>query len=353
MGKIIGVTVLLLTIIVLAARPADAQSALFQGVRPSGMGGAFITLSDDENALFFNPAGLNDVKGFGGAEILDPVLEISDNSRRIYNDIRNLHGTDIGNVTNFLDQHVGDHQHIQASLFPNLVFHNFAVGLLLNGLADLDVRNRVTPQVNADIHLDAGLLVGVAYGFMDRLIQIGATAKGIRRDGVDRIYTASDIESGNFDPYHQHTNHTAFAFDVGAKMNIPVFLHPTLAIVGQNLGDLDFKQAGSIGHQINLGAAINPGFWILKTTFAAELDDLARQQPDDADLFKRLHLGAELRFPKILSLRAGISQGYYTAGATLDFWLLKVGYANYARELGDYAGQRVDRRQEIQISLGF
>ena len=35
---------------------------LYKGARPLGMGGAFTALSDDANALFYNPAGLANIK---------------------------------------------------------------------------------------------------------------------------------------------------------------------------------------------------------------------------------------------------------------------------------------------------
>ena len=35
---------------------------LYKGARPLGMGGAFTAISDDANALFYNPAGLANIK---------------------------------------------------------------------------------------------------------------------------------------------------------------------------------------------------------------------------------------------------------------------------------------------------
>lgn len=42
-----------------------ALFSIGMGARPLGMGGAFVGLADDENALFYNPAGLGFLKGFG------------------------------------------------------------------------------------------------------------------------------------------------------------------------------------------------------------------------------------------------------------------------------------------------
>ena len=97
---------------------ASEYPVLFRGVRPLGMGGAFLALSDDENALFYNPAGLNDVKGFGGAAILNPYVALSEDSVQLYKDIQDVEGTDAVQVANLLNQHVGEHQHVQAAMFP-------------------------------------------------------------------------------------------------------------------------------------------------------------------------------------------------------------------------------------------
>jgi hypothetical protein len=332
---------------------AEESPTLFRGIRPLGMGGAFITLSDDENAVFYNPAGLNDVEGFGGVQIINPFVEVSENSVGIYKDVRDLNGDNIAQVTDYLDRHIGDLQHVRGAVFPNLLLHNFEIGFLANGVADLDIRNRANPQVAANIHLDAGVLAGVAYGFLDKMLQVGVTAKGIRREGLNHVYTPDEVASSLFDPYNQTTHHTDFAFDVGAKLNLPLLLHPTFAVVAQNLTDLDFKEAGKIGHQVNLGAAVNPDLWILKTTFAVEVDDVGRQQPGATDFYKRVHVGAEARFPAILAVQAGWNQGYISGGFSIDLWFLELGFATYAEELGNYAGQRADRRYDAQISLGF
>lgn len=37
---------------------AQEYDMIYRGPRPMGMGGAFTAVSDDENAIFYNPAGL-------------------------------------------------------------------------------------------------------------------------------------------------------------------------------------------------------------------------------------------------------------------------------------------------------
>lgn len=331
---------------------AEELPNLYRGIRPLGMGGAFITLSDDENAMFYNPAGLNDVSGFG-VDILNPSVEWSENSSSLYKDFKDLETDDEGAVADFMSERVGDRQHIRTALLPNLTMHNFAVGLLGQATFDLDVRNRSNPVVVTDIKIDLGLLVSGALGFYDRQLQIGATGKYIKRDGIRHTYTAREIASDGFDPLDQREKENDFAFDLGAKFNPKMVLSPSFAVVLQNITDLDFGPLGEIPQQLNIGAAVNPNLGILKTTLAVEIDDVTKNVDGDKDLYKRAHLGAEIRFPMILALRAGVNGGYLTGGIGLNLWIVSVNYATYAEELGAFSGQRADRRHILQASLGF
>jgi hypothetical protein len=91
----------------------------------------------------------------------------------------------------------------------------------------------------------------------------------------------------------------------------------------------------------------------LALTGAADWMDVTEDVGTDDDLYKRLHFGLEAQLIKIFYLRTGLYQGYGTYGATVDFKLLKLDYANYAEEIGSAAGDRADRRHVVQLSLGW
>lgn len=337
----------------MGAAAAEELPNLYRGIRPLGMGGAFITLSDDENAMFYNPAGLNDVSGFGGVGLLNPLVEISENTNGLYQDLSDLDTDDAGKVAEFLSERVGEHQHVRAALLPHFYMHNFSIGVLGQATLDMEIRNRANPQVPTNLRLDKGIVASGAFGFLDQRLQIGATGKFIQREGVNRVYTVVDIAAENFDPLDQTVKKSDFALDLGTKVNFKNFLKPSVALAVQNITDLDFEELGEIPQQVNIGASINPDFWILKTTFAIEIDDLTKQVEGDDDLYKRTHFGAEFRFPMVLAVRAGLNGGYLTAGASVDFWILSLSYATYAEEIGAFSGQRSDRRHVAQLSLGF
>ncbi|MGH7274217.1 MAG: hypothetical protein ACREIQ_07170 [Nitrospiria bacterium] len=327
---------------------------LYRGVRPLGMGGAFITLSDDENAIFYNPAGLNDVKGYGRLEILNPIAEATKESIGLYRDIKDLDGSDIAAVTDFLNEHMGEFEHIRAALLPNVYFHNFELAILAQGTMNLQIKNPANPEVVTDAITDLGPGVGMAAGFWGRMLQVGASAKWIQRQGVNETFTADEIAAGNFDPLDNLERENDWSLDVGAKLNLPSLLKPTAAVVVQNITDLDFGNLGKIPQQINAGIAINPSIiGLISTSWVVEVDDLTQQVDAEEDFYKRVHLGTELRFPKILSLRGGVNQGYFTAGLTLSYWILRLDGAIYTEEVGTYAGQVDDQRYAAQISVGF
>jgi Long-chain fatty acid transport protein len=47
---------------------AAAKGPQYNSLRVRGMGGAFVAVADDKNALYYNPAGLNLINRFGNYE---------------------------------------------------------------------------------------------------------------------------------------------------------------------------------------------------------------------------------------------------------------------------------------------
>jgi hypothetical protein len=63
-----------------------------------------------------------------------------------------------------------------------------------------------------------------------------------------------------------------------------------------------------------------------------------------------VHIGAETHL-KILALRAGINQGYFTAGFGLDLRFFTLDAATYAEELSLNPGGLSDRRYALQFGF--
>lgn len=330
---------------------------LYRGVRPLGMGNAFTAVADDGNALFYNPAGLNEINGFGGMEILNPLIEFSKVGLDAYSDFKDIDSNNVQEVTNLLGKYIGERFSLRTALFPHVIFHNFGIGLLTQASISGEVRNRVNPQINIKENVDIGGLVGGSYAFREGRIQVGAGLKFVQRQSFVRTYYATDIAAQSFDPADDFSNNkktgTGISGDIGVKINTLWPLKPTFGFVLMNIGDLDFGEAGSIPQQLNAGVAIHHDVWILKNTLAFDIVDITKNIPGESNFYKRLHMGLEIKLPYFLSFRAGVNQGYSTFGTTLDLWLVKLDYAFYREELGVVAGQKDDARHVAQIAIGF
>ena len=140
-----------------------------QGIRNLGMGNAGIGLSFDENALFYNPAGLASVdKILVGFPILN---EVSEDSMDVINDISKLGSNP--KTEDVVEKLMGKRVHYRNLIdlnlvlpFGELVTFGIAGGQELQ--LDLSVRNPVSIEVDFGVRLDrftnAALAFPVARG---------------------------------------------------------------------------------------------------------------------------------------------------------------------------------------------
>jgi hypothetical protein len=87
-----------------------------------------------------------------------------------------------------------------------------------------------------------------------------------------------------------------------------------------------------------------------KSVVALEMQNLGPTRVK-ASMWKKVHMGGETRILSILAVRAGLNQGYYTAGLGVDLPLIKLDVATYGEELGAVAGQLEDRRYVVRLCL--
>lgn len=339
---------------------ARAYPNFYRGIRPLGMGDAFTAISDDENALFYNPAGLAAISTLS-VGLINPIVEVSKSSIDLYNDSEDIDTDDSGQVADLLREYVGEHQYARASLLPYVGFPVAQCGIMIGYLGqatlDAEVRNPVWPETDISYIADHGPLVGVGGRIPFFNIRIGAMLKYINRESLDEVYTAMDIADDNFEDQFEDDieNGSDLALDIGV-LYTPVLNWPAKTHIGltvQNLPEMDFGDAQDQKTQTNIGLALEKSFSKYKLQGALDYRDLTHAIGEDDDIPKRLHMGLELQLPKILSVRAGLNQGYSTYGLTLDLWIIKLDLASYTEEIGAHAGQRDDRRYVGQLTIGW
>ncbi len=345
-----------LILVAILAFPASGRElpSYFEAVRPLGMGGAFTAVADDHNALFYNPAGLDKVERWGFA-LLNPLVEAGENGLGFYEDVRDTDLDSTTEVVQLLREYMGEYLHYRGAIFPHFVRHRFAVGLLGQVNVNVEPHNIAFPEADVDAVSTVGVHMGLGWGFLDGKLRLGGAVKYVKAYRLQQVYTAADIASDDFGDQVEDDlkDGAGVGFDAGAMFTFPVFLRPTVAMVVQNIGDTDLGEAGEVPQQINLGFSATHSFSWVSLTGAADWSDVTTELGQDDDLYKRLHFGLEARLRKILSVRAGLYQGYPSLGATVDFRILRVDYATYAEEIGSSAGDRDDRRHVVQVSLGW
>lgn len=335
---------------------AEEYPYIYKGIRPMGMGGAFVAVSNDANALFYNPAGLADIRTIR-ASIFPLELELGEKAYDTYNDAADVDFDNEVETAGFLRENIGERAHLAVNLFPYYSMPRFAFGLIGTARIDLEVYDRQYPKVRTNVINDTGAGAGYAHPFFDDTLLVGASAKYINRQSLTEHYTILDITSQDLDDLIDDdlVDGSGVLVDLGViyKLDEAGISGARFGLSANNLVGGDLGDAKDIDDHVDIGFAIDHEFWITKTTFAFDYVDLFSQLGDDDDLAKRVRLGAEFRFPKILSLRVGLYQGYFTSGLTLDAKYARLDILTYAEEIGAYAGQRIDRRYSLRFILGF
>ncbi len=339
---------------------AKVLPTLFRGVRPLGMGGAFTAVADDENALFYNPAGLSNISTFQ-IQIFNPLIEASSNAYDLYQDLTEEDLNDTSQAVTLLRKYVGEHEHLRAALFPNVGFNVAKAGVMIGGLGsvtvDAEIRNPVWPEVHIDIIGDAGLLLGVGLELPVTGLSAGLGIKYISRESLSEVYTATDIAADNFDDRleNDQKSGSGVSADIGAIYKLPFIssFDTSVAVVVQNVPEMDMDDAKDIETQVNAGLAIGKSFTGFSLVGALDYVDIGNNIGEDDDIAKRLNVGLEGKLPTILSARVGLNQGYFTGGITLEAWIFKLDLAMYTEEVGAYAGQRADERYVAQLIIGW
>jgi len=121
--------------------------------------------------------------------------------------------------------------------------------------------------------------------------------------------------------------------------------------------DPDFSGEYVIPMNVSLGIGWDPDPRFLKLffdpMFHLEISDLFGTYYNDATFWTRIHAGAEIKVLRMLRLRAGIDQGYYTAGLGIKLLFLEAHAAVFTKEMGKYAGDEPASGATVEVAIRF
>jgi len=358
-----------------------------QGVRNLGMGNTGIGLSFDENALFYNPAGLASVDtilvGF-------PFLVgVSVDSVNIIKEVSKLSG-DSKNA-DIVALLMGKRVHFRNLIDLNLIMPfgelmTFGAAHGIEWQFDFGVRNPVAIEIDFGARLDRINNFGFALPVARGRWLVGAGVETIERCDIPlttatfgTVLNNSDIGSsiGKCELNDLKRAQT-FNFGFQRRLETASALKMTWGFTANNVGGLKFKRSDNEtspadqNPEYSTGFSWQPSWGPVRLLYAIDIRDLTMEHADDTDcqskkstdcLWKRLHIGTEIGISPIdsgastFAIRAGFNQGYFTYGFELNPFIvfrgLNIQYAVYKTETGSQIGDRPDKRKVFQLNFGF
>jgi|UniRef100_A0A7C3LWZ8 hypothetical protein len=334
---------------------------LYQGVLPLGMGGAFTAVADDENAVFYNPAGLDNIQSSSFK-----ILNVSTDATypglfSLYSDINNdskQTGTaqDAAFINTF-NSVANQSFYARVGDYSNYTTHDFSIGLLSNNQIQGTPSAVATTSNLASLAAlsDTGIVISGAMGFFNHHLQIGGTLMGLNQMFVDipqlSVAQASNLQS----TINSNLTHgLGILGNIGAIYHFDLPLNPTIGAAVENIGTASFGQAGSLPQLINAGVGLDPDIGFGRLLVDVDYDDVTNYLYYTGDsLWLHTHVGIQYQFPAILTLSAGLYEGYPTVGFGLDLWAFEINGSYYTEEAGVVPGQNPNHILSLQVAFGW
>jgi len=319
-------------------------------VRALGMGNAYTAVVNDSDALFYNPAGLAQTGGFRWT-MFDPRLGA--NGLSAYETFKDVADSD--NFADMINGLYGDTIWLSGGSKTALQFGPFAAAAFAGAEGSAYLRNPAYPAMDVEYAADYGFTAGAGFPLVPGFLNAGVVARRITRVGTSQPIDVSTLATLNTDQLEQEFKNrgSAYGLDLGLTLMSPAPMSPRVSFAWKNVGDTKFKrEAGlrapsTIPDEMVIGAAMSIDLPLVSITPAIDYKYLNRE---DVQLGKKLHLGVEVDLP-LVALRAGLHQGYYALGAGMDLGIMRFDAATYGVEMGEYPGQKPDRRYIVQMTL--
>jgi len=365
----------------------------FQGIRNLGMGNTGIGLSFDENALFYNPAGLVGVdKILVGFPFL---LEVSEDSVSIVNDLYDISKKSSSSKTaDVVELLMGKRVHFRNLIDLNLIMPfgevmTYGVSSGIESQFDLQVRNPVSVEIDFGFRVDRITNLGFGMPVARGRWLVGAGIESVQRcefpltpATIGTILDSTNLDStfSFCDPTKVTNLERAQTFNFGFQRRLETAsaMKMIWGMSAYNVGGLKFKRSDNETNpsdqnlELGTGLSWQPSWGPVRMLYAIDLRDLTMKHADDTYcqsnkgtdcIWKRLHIGTEFGFFPIdsgastFAVRAGFNQGYFTYGFEFNpfifFRFLNIQAAVYKTETGEKIGDRPDKRKVFQINFGF
>ena len=356
-------------------------AAHFVGVRPAALGEAFTAVADDQNALYYNPAGLARQNNFS-LEILSLYSGTNVNLLKNVDAFKSL-GTAsssgssgntealVENIKPILKSISGESNYIRVGWNPTFLIKKMGFGFYANNEIEIVPHGNALPSIlDFSNQLDVDLRSGFAFSFLDGKLAWGISAAAHSRALVildqvglfDLSELAKDKEKAKVYLKNSARLGWGAAVDTGFLFTPVEAGSPTLGLAVLNMGDTKFYKIKSkktiydagtpepIPQSVNVGVSVKPSFGPFFVRPSMDFRDINLPTPAS----QKLSLGLEGGFKGSwisAALQSGFSEGYISSGLEIKLLILNIRYANYVTERGYFPSQSPQRKHLLGIKL--
>jgi hypothetical protein len=348
-----------LALVAFASAPREAHAVgelrdMFRGARATAMGGAFVAVADDEEAIFMNPAGMAGTKKtqiqFANVDI-EGSTDIYTNLQKDANAFKKI---SIDSVNVLMGQNIYGH----AQITPSFLTHNFGMAALVDDQIALRARNQALPQIELGYQFTNGFQFAYGQSVLGKKQTLNDLRLGIggkimwRRGGYD-VLSVPQLLNLNQNTLHDIAGSygQGYGVDLGMQYIRTLNRFSTLqfGLAETDIGDTSFgSEADPQKNSLALGTAYIAKLGLFRGTVALDF----RHLTEDTDWKKKSHVGFELAGP-MLAIYGGLNQMYLTYGVSVDFWLMKFSVVSYAEETDSLVFQDPERRYLVHMSFKF
>ncbi|MBC7659072.1 MAG: hypothetical protein H7249_05125 [Chitinophagaceae bacterium] len=334
-------------------------NTLYRSAYFLGRGDTGVATADGHEAIFYNPAGLALGTGiYKETVLLSPSADVSTRTK----DLVRQALVEKKNDASTLEGYEGKNVHLGLNNFTGIVFRRFALGGLVSANTNLmlgkDANANGLETLHADAVANRVATLSAAEGFFDQTLLIGTTFKYILRNEAILNVSAADANNiaNKLNAGDVKQTRTGMGADLGVMLR-PKEWPVSLGLHIENLGttNLQADETGVASKRlpqiVTLGMAAEKN---TKTSSLALLFDFRDALGAvETNVFKRTHLGAEIRFGHFIGLTGGLNQGYPTVGFFTNLYVVRLDVGLMTEEVGSSSGIRPDQRVMFRLMAGF
>jgi hypothetical protein len=345
-----------------------------------GMGNAYTAAAKDMSAMYYNPANLeeadkwkwyNFIQAEGSPSTLFDYLNKFNEVGKIFKNAALSQSEKLNQTFNTIQSVALKNAHARINVASIMTWQGMGLGLNVRAANFDTIVSPDATQMFVRAVSDVSIMGGKSFGFLENRLRVGAVSRLIYRFSYVRTLSLSDILSLGSNITRVFSNDARegllLDLDLGATY-YPDFLDSVKGRFAVVLAHV-FPQAyltsfnffaktnnrlvAREDRRVHLGYAMTlPKFWVFEPTVALDVRNLGLHP---GDFFKHLHLGGTLNvhFSDTFggALRAGLSQGYLSAGITGHVWWFYLDAAYFAEEVGAQSGQNPDRRLLLRFTF--